>query len=114
MEADVLSKAEVHNEERTEPRIQTSCLNISTAWRLPYWKYLAEGKLPEDKRMADKIRRQSAKFVIIGTNLYRWGYSSPLQKCVGEEDAEEILMEVHEGLCASHIKSKVLTNVVLR
>lgn len=37
----------------------------------------------------------------------------PLQKCVGEE-AEEVLREVHEGTCGSHIRAKALAGVKLR
>lgn len=60
------------------------------------------------------VLQQTTKFVVIGQNLYRRGYSAPLQKCIGEEDTENILIEVHEGVYGSHVKSKALANILLR
>lgn len=38
----------------------------------------------------------------------------PLQKCIGEKDIGNILAEVHEGLCGSHVKSEALANILPR
>lgn len=53
-EADLLSKADSHHEERKEPRVQTRYLNITTGWRLPYWKHTTEEITPEKRRQPPK------------------------------------------------------------
>lgn len=70
--------------------------------------------IPEDKKITAKIRRQSARFLVIGTELYRRGYWPPLQKCIGEGDAAHILAEVHKGTFKSNIRSEALASVILR
>lgn len=75
---------------------------------------MTEGTTLAEKDTTARIRRQSGKFVVIGNDLYRKGYSSPLQKCVGEEEAEDIIIEVHDGICGSHVKTEALTRVLLR
>lgn len=68
----------------------------------------------EDSKEPTQIRRRSAKFLLIGDKMYRRSYSSPLQKCVAQDDAEPILVEVYEGICGSYIRSGSLTRILLR
>ena len=37
----------------------------------------------------------------------------PILKCVGNEDANYILREVHEGICGNHIGAQTLTGKTL-
>ena len=38
----------------------------------------------------------------------------PILKCVGKEDANYILREVHEGICGNHIGAQTLARKTLR
>ena len=38
----------------------------------------------------------------------------PILKCVGKEDANYILKEVHEGICGNHIGARTLAGKTLR
>ena len=38
----------------------------------------------------------------------------PILKCVGKEDANYILKEVHEGICGNHIEARTLAGKTLR
>ena len=47
-------------------------------------------------------------------NPYKRGFSAPILKCVGKEDANYILREVHEGICGNHIRARTLAGKILR
>ncbi|XP_073129104.1 uncharacterized protein [Henckelia pumila] len=112
MEADALAKRAVTGEngdkeslvqremvatiESREPVIRED------TWMIPLVRYLTNGDLPADKGQAQVIRRQIARFSILGGRLYRRSYQGPLLKCLGEGETEYVLREVHEGCRGNH------------
>ena len=80
----------------------------------PIWDYLVEGKLLSDPKKASKLRARSARFTIHRGTLYKRGFYVPILKCVGKEDANSILKEVHEGICGNHIRARTLAGKTLR
>ncbi|XP_057421678.1 uncharacterized protein LOC130715576 [Lotus japonicus] len=50
----------------------------------------------------------------MGAQLYRRGVETSLLKCVTKEEADIIMFEVHEGVCASHVGGRSLVAKVLR
>ena len=84
------------------------------SWMDPIWDYLVEGTLPSDPKEASKLRARSARFTIHRGTLYKRGFSTPILKCVGKEDANYILKEVHEGICGNHIGARTLAGKTLR
>ncbi|MCH90339.1 gag-pol polyprotein, partial [Trifolium medium] len=77
-------------------------------WRFPIMQYLENDELPVDVEDAAKIRRLAANYTNIGGQLYKRGFSYPLLLCVGKEESKDILKEVHEGSCGSHIGARSL------
>uniref|UniRef100_A0A151UIK1 Retrovirus-related Pol polyprotein from transposon 17.6 n=1 Tax=Cajanus cajan TaxID=3821 RepID=A0A151UIK1_CAJCA len=67
------------------------------SWMGPYIAYPTRGELPEDKREASLVQRQSARFVVINERLYRRGFSSPLLRCLTISQAQRLMDEVHSG-----------------
>ena len=84
------------------------------SWMDPIWDYLVEGTLPSDPKEASKLRSRSARFTVHQGTLYKPGFSTPILKCVGNEDANYILREVHEGICGKHIGARTLAGKTLR
>ena len=80
----------------------------------PIWDYLVDGTLPSDPKEASKLRARSARFIVHWGTLYKRGFSTPILKCVGKEDANYILREVHEGICGNHIGAWTLAGKTLR
>ena len=81
----------------------------------PIWDYLLKGTLPSDPNEASKPIARSARFALLrGTTLYKRGFSAPLLKCIGKEDANYVLREVHEGVCGNHIRARTLARKTLR
>ena len=69
-----------------------------SSWMDPIWDYLLTGTLPSDPNEATKLRARSTRFDLLWGTLYKRGFSAPLLKCIGKEDANYVLREVHEGV----------------
>ena len=78
------------------------------------WDYLVDETLPSDPKEASKLRARSARFTLHRGTLYKRGFSTPILKCVGKEDADYILREVHEGIYGNHIGARTLAGKILR
>ena len=84
------------------------------SWMDPIRDYLLNGRLPSDPNETSKLRARSARFALLRGTLYKWGFSAPLLKCIGKEDANYVLREVHEGICGNHIGARALAGKTLR
>ncbi|XP_071933619.1 uncharacterized protein [Coffea arabica] len=71
------------------------------------------GALSEDKIEVRRLQLRAAKYAHAGGTLYRRSYLSPWLKCVAPEEGDYVLREVHEGLCAAHVGSRVLAKKCL-
>ena len=102
-----------------EPSINVNedeVLLVMTApsWMDPIWDYLLNGILPSDLKEASKLRARSATFALFWGTLYKRGFSVPLLKCLGKEDVNYVLREVHEGIYGNHIRARALARKTLR
>ena len=84
------------------------------SWMDPILDYLVDGTLPSDPKEASKLRARSVRFTVHRGTLYKRGFSAPILKCVGNEDANYILREVQEGICGNHIGAQTLVGKTLR
>ena len=73
-----------------------------------------DGTLTGDLKEASKLRARLVRFTIHQGTLYKRGFSAPILKCVGKEDANYILRELHEGVCGNHIGARTLAGKTLR
>ena len=93
---------------------EVSPMMSEPSWMDPIRDYLVEGTLPSDPNEASKLRARSVRFTVHRGTLYKRGFSTPILKCVGKEDANYILREVHEGICGNHIGARTLVGKTLR
>ena len=84
------------------------------SWMDPIWDYLVDEILQSNPKEASNLRVRSTRFTIHRGTLYKRGFSIPILKCVGKEDANYVLIEVHEGICGDHIGAKSLATKTLR
>ena len=87
---------------------------ISLSWMDPIWDYLLNEILPSDSKEASKLRARLARFALLQGTRYKQGFSAPLLKCIGKEDTNYVLREMHEGICGNHIVSQALAGKTLR
>jgi hypothetical protein len=70
-----------------------------------------------DARSAEaaRVMCRSKDFVLVDSKLYRCGArSGVLMKCVTREDGNDILQEIHEGICGNHTASRTLVGKAYR
>ncbi|XP_062080822.1 uncharacterized protein LOC133785619 [Humulus lupulus] len=72
------------------------------SWASPIISYLKDGVVPTDKREARRLVYKAVRYTLIDGILYKRGFSVPLLRCVGEEEAVKVLYEIHEGECGNH------------
>ena len=64
--------------------------------------YIKDGRLPNDKDKARKLRIRAAKYVLIDEVLYKRGFSQPYLRCLAPDESNYVLREIHEGPCGNH------------
>jgi len=74
-------------------------------WMTPIVGYLKEGKLPQGRDKARKLRIKSAKYILMDKVLYKRGFSQPYLRCLASDEANYVLREVHEGICGNHFEA---------
>jgi hypothetical protein len=67
-------------------------------WRTPLVRYLESPGHIADR----KVRRQTLKYVILDSILYRRTIDSLLLQCLGSDQSRITMGEVHEGICGTH------------
>ena len=71
-------------------------------WTTPLVSYLKNNTLPDDKEAIRKLKVQATQFVLIKDVLYKRSFSRSHLRCLGPEEADYVMREVHEGICRNH------------
>ncbi|XP_073130839.1 uncharacterized protein [Henckelia pumila] len=82
-------------------------------WRYDIHKYLTKNELPNDNKKAREIKRRALRFVMVDKVLFKRSFSQPLHKCLGPDEANYVLREIHEGCCGNHLGSIALARKAL-
>ena len=124
VEADVLAKEALATEAMDEfdeiqyvPSIdlqEVQQVEGTENWITPIISYLKEGKLPEGKDEAIKLRVRAARYLLINEVLYKRGFSQPYLRCLAPDEANYVLREVYEGACGNHSGARSLIHKVVR
>ena len=84
---------------------------LSPSWMDPIVAFITSAVLPNAAKVAEKIRRISARFWLCGDKrLYRRSFGGPYLLCLHPEKVDGLLTELHEGICGSHIGGKSLSH----
>ena len=90
------------------------CIAIVDDWRTPMLKYLLDHELPTTPSEAKRLKTSAARFTVIGQELYKREYSAPLLKCLGPQEAEWALEEVHKEDYSEHLGGRALAGKILQ
>ncbi|XP_028121912.1 uncharacterized protein LOC114319106 [Camellia sinensis] len=99
-----------------EPSIASPvlCSSVEPSWMDPILAFLKSGTLPEDKKEANKVKHKSARFWISPSEkLYRRSYLGPYLLCVHPNLVENVLYEIHDGICGCHVGERSLAHRAL-
>ncbi|XP_071694275.1 uncharacterized protein [Rutidosis leptorrhynchoides] len=83
-------------------------------WMEPILQYIRNDTLPSDSREARLVRERAPMYIIQNGILYRKSYCGPMMRCVGLIEAEMIVDEVHNGVCALHSTYKTIAAKIMR
>lgn len=90
-------------ESETQPKKMEPLLNFLDKWILP-----------EDKTKSPTNQCKSRRFFTKDGILYRRTFTLPILRCVGPNEANYCLIEIHEGLCGDHMTTKALAYKIIR
>lgn len=71
-------------------------------------QYLDDGRLPEARKEARRIRRKAARFLLMDEILYKQEFLAPLLRCISAQEAKYVLAEIHKGKCKNHSERRAL------
>ncbi|XP_074300718.1 uncharacterized protein LOC141632026 [Silene latifolia] len=109
------TKEDVHMQCAQGARTLVSAVGLQDAdWRVPYLNWLRDGTLPEDRKEAQSFRIKASRYIMIDNILFRKSLAGPCLKCLGKEEAETVLKDVHSGECRNHAGGQSLSNKILR
>ena len=87
---------------------------INENWRSPFTQYLTEGILPQKHSEIYKLKRLATRHFLHNTVLFKKGYDEDPLRCLGHEEAKEMIKEVHLGKCREHQGKKKLYRCLLQ
>ncbi|XP_042396690.1 uncharacterized protein LOC121986819 [Zingiber officinale] len=82
-------------------------------WRMALTKFLHSGTASTNPEATRLIKKRVGRFTLIDDQLYKKVFSRPLLKCVGLEDVDYILNEVHQGSFGGHPGGRALARKIL-
>ncbi|VFQ76157.1 unnamed protein product [Cuscuta campestris] len=82
-------------------------------WMYDLMEYLTDGSLPEQDDRARKVKLRAPRFQILDGKLYKRAFGGPLLRCLTNREAERVIAEVHEGVCAAHQMSRTLSQRII-
>ncbi|VFQ97957.1 unnamed protein product [Cuscuta campestris] len=71
-------------------------------WMYDLMEYLMDGSLPEQDDRERKVKLRAPRFQVLDGKLYKRAFGGPLLRCLTNWEAERVIAEVHEGVCAAH------------
>ncbi|XP_071695351.1 uncharacterized protein [Rutidosis leptorrhynchoides] len=97
-----------------EDSISTVVEEEEQSWMTPIIEFLTKGTLPIDSSEARKIKMKAQMYLLDKEILYRKSFLGPHLRCLNPTQAESIIREVHEGMCALHSGHKTVASKIMR
>ena len=104
-----------------EPSINTAVgvgvVVISTSepyWMDPIIDFLAEDRVPDDEKEANRIHRVAARYWLSADRkLYQRSLEGPYLWCLHPEKVSELLAKLHDRVCGNHVGGRSLAHRVM-
>jgi ribonuclease HI len=100
--------------ELMERVVLTISLVHNKDWRTEIVSFLQGNCLSDDEAYSKRRETRTRPYVIIDGELYKQGVCSPLLKCLSRTEGQELMKEIHAGLCGAHIGSRPLLGKIFR
>jgi len=87
---------------------------IRPCWMNPIIDFLAEDRVSDDEKEAKKIRWVASRYWLsVDHKLYRRPFGGPYLSCLHPENVNELLSELHDRVCGSHVGGCSLAHRVM-
>ena len=97
----------------TTPSAHT-IMAVIAPWTEPFLAYLTRQELPEDQNKARCIVGRSKAYRVHEGELYKKSTTGVLQRCISEEEGQNLLAEIHAGLGGHHAAARALVSKAFR
>lgn len=87
---------------------ESDVMVVDTDWRDPFILYLKDETLPTNKVAQHRPEIKARAYLLVDGELYRRGGTNILMKCISTTDGQDLLEEIHSGICGNHASSKML------
>ena len=88
--------------------------NSSRSWTEPIREYLLNGTIPREEKNERAFRIKTSRFTMIQGTLYKKSMAGPYLRCLEDNEAKEVLKDIHEGDCGNHTGGRSLCSEILR
>ena len=95
-------------------REESYAIFVSEGWRSPFMEYLKEGILPQKYSERYKLKRLAACYFLHNGVLFKKRYDRDPLRCLGTEEASEMIKELHARKCGEHEGKKNLYRCLLQ
>jgi hypothetical protein len=86
-------------------------ITVGPCWMDPFILYLKDGILLEQRKEAEGIKRKASRFWLSrDIKLCRRSFSGPYLLCVHPDIVQNLLHEIHDGICGSHTEGRSLAH----
>lgn len=87
-----------------QARVEVAMVSVANpCWMNSIIDFLAEDKVPDDEKEAKKIRWVAPRYWLSANRkLYRRSFAGPYLLCLHPEKVNELLTELHDGVCGGH------------
>jgi len=83
-------------------------------WMNPIIDFLVEDHMLADEKEVEKVCRTAARYWLsVNRKLYRRSFDGPYLQCLHPSKIEELLTELHEGVCGSYVGGCSLAHRVM-
>ena len=93
-------------------RVEIAKITVANPyWMNPIIDFLVEDKVSDDEDEAKKIRRITPRYWLSSDHkLYRRSFVGPYLLCLHPEKVNELLTELHGGVCGGHVGERSLVH----
>ncbi|XP_016901285.2 uncharacterized protein LOC107991219 [Cucumis melo] len=116
---DLNLECELHPIQIRKRDVSSYCMNVGNdnkPWYFDIKQYIKCREYPYEASGNDKctIRRLAMNFFLSGKVLYKKNHDMVLLQCVDEEEAKQIMTDIHEGICGTHANGHMMARQILR
>ncbi|KAL0546892.1 hypothetical protein IC582_016810 [Cucumis melo] len=110
---------ELHPIQITKRDVPAYCMNVGNdnkPWYFDIKEYIKCREYPYEALENEKrtIRRLAMNFFLSGKVLYKRNHDMVLLRSVDEEEAKQIMTDIHEGICGTHANEHTMAIQILR